>query len=130
MAWLLAEKTQTAQRATVSNEYGYDPAKPSAPVDAAWDLLHGLFPQNAADRARAARHLALLIERWDSGNCPLALRERWHSARLDEHFRRRGPPPDYTEVSIPLNAPYIDNPGSVTDQADDEDNGAAGDPQR
>jgi SOS response regulatory protein OraA/RecX len=117
--------------ATVSDEYGYGPAKPSAPADAARELLHGLFPQNDADRARAARHLALLVERWGQ-------RDLAHSLRgsdgiphdSDEALQAPSGPHDHIEESEPLSAPYIDNPGSVTDQADDEDNGSAGDPQR
>ncbi len=115
----------------VSDEYGYGPAKPSAPTDAARELLHGLFPQNDADRARAARHLALLVGRWGQRDLAHSLRGSDGTPHdSDEALQAPSRPHDHIEESEPMSAPYIDNPGSVTDQADDEDNGPAGNPQR
>jgi hypothetical protein len=117
--------------AAVSDENGYAPTKPSTPADAARELLHGLFPQNDADRARAARHLALVVERWGQQDLARSLRgSDGIPHNSDEALQTPSRPHHHIDESEPSNAPHVDNPGSVTDQADDEDEGPAGDPQR
>jgi hypothetical protein len=123
---------EDANSATAASDgYGYGPAKRSAPADAARELLHGLFPQNGVDRARAARHLALLVERWGQRDLAHSLRGSDGTPHdSDEALQAPSRPDDHIQGPEPSSAPYIDKPGSGSDQADDEDTGPAGDPQR
>ena len=97
--------------AVASDDYGYGPAKPSAPADAAREMLYGLFPQNDAGRARAARHLALVFERWGQRDLAHSLRGSDGTPHdSDEALQAPSQPHDHIEEPEPLSAPYIDNP--------------------
>ncbi|MCO1657350.1 hypothetical protein [Pseudonocardia humida] len=111
-----------------NDEHWYNPAEPSTPVDAARDLLDGLFPQNDADRARAARHLALLVERWGQRDLAHSLRGR--DGDSDEASWAASRPHDHITESEPSEASNTGAPSSAADQAGDEDDDFAGDPQR
>jgi hypothetical protein len=99
-----------------------------APADAALDMLDGLFPDDR-DRARAARQLALVVGNWGHQELADSLVRRGVVPRDVDHPPME--PSDSHErpaTSEPPATPPVVDPGVVTDEPTDEEDGS-GDPR-